>query len=174
MATEYGREFEFLPTLEPIRHRLLEMGASRGRGNDPAEIDLSWLDDPNAMRSRSPAEAETTRLLNTYAAGIIRLYDEHPARAELETARVLNLYAAEIIRLNEYFPAEIARLNEVYPAEISRYQAEIGRLHSVYQTEIVKLRQIVESYWSVRIYRLCKSGGARILRTLQKAGPTRS
>jgi len=181
MAAEYGREFEVLPSFEPARRRILEVKRSQRRPEDAGRIDLAWVDDPNAMRNRSPAESETARLLKSYAAEIVRLYEDHPVQAELQTARVLNSYAAEIIRLNKYFPAEIARLNEVYPAEIARLQAEINRLHDVYKaeigklhTEIDRLRQVIESYWGVKIYRLCKKGGASVLRTLNRGGSVRS
>ena len=199
LAAEYGREFEVLPSFEPVRQRIFEATPSQRRPEASGRIDLAWVDDHNAMRNRAPAESETARLLKSYAAEIVRLYEDHPVQAELQTARVLNSYAAEIIRLNEYFPAEIARLNEVYPAEISQFRAEINRLHEVYPAEIAKsqaeinrlhevykaeigklhteldrLRQVIESYWGVKIYRLCKRGGASVLRTLNRAGSVES
>jgi len=36
------------------------------------------------------------------------------------------------------------------------------------------LRQVIESYWGVKIYRLCKRGGASVLRTLNRAGSVES
>lgn len=183
MAAEYGREFAVLSdgpssdTLDGLRGGIRAAERAPGGGT----FDLSWVENPHAMRSRAPVEAESSRLLKAYAADILRLYDDDPRQAELETARLLHSYAAEIVRLNEYFPAEIARLHEVYPAEIAALNSEIARLHEVYKAEIARLnaetqqlRQIIESSWGVKLYRLCQRGGAGIRRTMHKAGAIRS
>jgi hypothetical protein len=188
MAEDYGREFVVVPdysSSEAADNALCQWlrAADHAQTSSAAREawDLSWVDDPRAMRSRAPAEAETSRLLKAYAGDITRLYGDDPRQAELETARLLHTYAAEIVRLNEYFPAEIARLHEVYPAEIAVLNTEITRLHDVYKaeiarlnTEIQRLQQIIEGNWGVRLYRLCQRGRSRIRQTLQNTGAIRS
>jgi hypothetical protein len=187
MAAEYARDFAVLAgtCLDETFDRLsLRIRAAENSRKDDAEagaFDLSWVEDPRAMRSPAPAEVGNSRLLKAYAGQIVQLYNDNPRQAEMETARVLHAYAAEIVRLNEYFPAEIARLHQVYPAEIATLKTEIARLHQIYEDEIARLnaelhrlRQVIGSYWGVRLYRLCRRSGAGILRTLHKAREIRS
>lgn len=139
-AREYfEREFHWEHVFAPLRQQICETEHSRGTRPDGEDVDLTWIADPTAMRSRSSAETETAYLLKRSM--------------------------TEITRLGEAYGAEVSRLNEAYSAEIARLASEITKLNDSYSAqnnalnaELTRLQQIVSSFWIVKTVRLCKMG----------------
>jgi hypothetical protein len=147
----FAEHFHWEVFFEPLRRQIIEAERPRSPDHDPDGIDLDWIADPTAMRSRSAAEPESSRLLKVYAADFDRLNRHYPA----EISRLTD----EIDRLNEVYTTEIKRLHDVYPAEINR-------LHDVYATEINFYRSRLE--WLIQIHRLYKIGNMRLKAFVQR------
>ncbi len=141
----FAEHFHWEIFFEPLRQRIIEAERLQSLEHDPGGIDLGWIADPTAMRSRSTAEPESARLQKVYAADLDRLNQHYPA----EISRL----SAEIARLDDVYTTEIKRLHDVYPAEINR-------LHDVYTTQINFYRSRLE--WLIQIHGLYKSGNMHL------------
>ena len=141
----FAEHFHWEIFFEPLRRRIIEAERLQSLEHDPGGIDLGWIADPTAMRSRSTAEPESARLQKVYAADLDRLNRHYPA----EISRL----SEEIARLDDVYTTEIKRLHDVYPAEINR-------LHDVYTGEINFYRSRLE--WLIQIHRLYKIGNMHL------------
>lgn len=142
----FAEHFHWEIFFEPVRRQIIEAEQSRNREHDPDGIDLEWIADRTAMRSRSFAEPESARLLKVYAADLDQL-NQHHSRLSAEIARLHDVYTIEIRRLHDVYPAEINRLHEVYTAEINLYRSHLDwliQIHRLYKTGDMRLKAFVQ------------------------------